>query len=58
MGKSISEKPASPVKQISKISVSLLQIKISVEIEKSIKEKLVKIVLKMYKNVSRSVEME
>ena len=58
MEKSISEKPALPVKLISKISVSLLQIKIFVEMAKSIKEKLVKIVLKMYKDVSRSVEME
>lgn len=58
MEKSISEKPALPVKPISKAFVSLLQIKISVEMEKSIKEKLAKPVLKMYKDVSRSVEME
>ena len=58
MGKSISEKPASPVKQISKTSVSLLQIKISVEMVKSIQEKLVKTVLKMLVNVLLSVEME
>ena len=57
MEKSISEKPASPVKLISKISVSHLQIKISVETEKSIKEKLVKPVLKMSVNVLLFVEM-
>ena len=58
MGKSISEKLALPVKLISKTSVSSQQIKISVEMVKLNLEKLVKIVLKMYKDVSLSVEME